>query len=254
MTAADSARRWLILADDLTGAADCAIAFGRRGLDAAVTWGEAAGVADRDLAVLAYDADSRGLSGAAAAARHAALLARWFAPDRVLFKKIDSTLRGQPAAETAATLAVLAARAGSAFGICAPAFPATGRTTLGGRVRVDGRPLEEAEVWRRDHTYASADLGTVLASAGIRSETVPLAAVRGPDFAAALARIAAAGRPSRSATPRPRPISTGSRRRACPSPRPPSSSAAPASPTRSPPSRRHRRSSPRPTRRAASAA
>ena len=34
------ARRWLILADDLTGAADCAIAFGRRGYAAAVTWGE----------------------------------------------------------------------------------------------------------------------------------------------------------------------------------------------------------------------
>ncbi|KQO62561.1 four-carbon acid sugar kinase family protein [Methylobacterium sp. Leaf88] len=205
MTAADSARRWLILADDLTGAADCAIAFGRRGLDAAVTWGEAAGIADRDLAVLAYDADSRGLSGDAAAARHAVLLARWFAPDRVLFKKIDSTLRGQPAAETAATLAVLAARTGSAFGICAPAFPATGRTTLEGRVRVDGRPLEAAEVWRRDHTYASADLRAILAGAGIRSETVSLATVRGTgrggdlaadlvaDLAAELARIAATG-------------------------------------------------------------
>ena len=193
MTAADSVHRWLILADDLTGAADCAIAFGRRGLDAAVTWGDAAGVADRDLAVLAYDADSRGLCGEAAAARHADLLGRWFEPDRVLFKKIDSTLRGQPAAETAATMAVLAARTGSAFGICAPAFPATGRTTREGRVRVDGRPLEAAEVWRRDHTYASADLGAVLASAGIRSETVPLAAVRGTGLAADLARIAAAG-------------------------------------------------------------
>ncbi|KQP41462.1 hypothetical protein ASF49_16960 [Methylobacterium sp. Leaf104] len=193
MTCADSGRRWLILADDLTGAADCAIAFGRRGLGAAVTWGAAAGLDARDLAVLAYDADSRGLSAAAAAQRHADLLGRWLEPDRLLFKKIDSTLRGQPAAETAATMAVLAARTGSAFGICAPAFPATGRTTAGGRVRVDGRPLEEAEVWRRDHTYASADLGAVLADAGIRSETVPLAAVRGSGLAADLARIAAAG-------------------------------------------------------------
>ena len=33
------AARWLILADDLTGAADCAIAFGRRGRPTAVTWG-----------------------------------------------------------------------------------------------------------------------------------------------------------------------------------------------------------------------
>ncbi|MFC7555203.1 four-carbon acid sugar kinase family protein [Pseudoroseomonas wenyumeiae] len=32
--------RWLILADDLTGAADCAVAFARRGHAAAVTWAE----------------------------------------------------------------------------------------------------------------------------------------------------------------------------------------------------------------------
>ena len=34
--------RWLIVADDLTGAADCAIGFARRGLAAAVGWGAAA--------------------------------------------------------------------------------------------------------------------------------------------------------------------------------------------------------------------
>ncbi len=184
------AGRWLILADDLTGAADCAIAFGRRGLPAAVRWGAADSGA---LPVLAHDADSRGLTAQEAARRHAGLLDRLLAPDRTLFKKIDSTLRGQPAAETAATMAVLKARDGAVFGICAPAFPATGRTTLDGHVRVDGRPLEEAEVWRRDHTYACADLGAMLGGAGIRSGKVPLAIVRGPDLAAALARIAAAG-------------------------------------------------------------
>ncbi|MCJ2037065.1 four-carbon acid sugar kinase family protein [Methylobacterium sp. J-068] len=192
------AGRWLILADDLTGAADCAIAFGRRGLPAAVTWGEVArgearGVVPRDLAVLSYDADSRGLSAPAAAERHADLLRRLLEPERVLFKKIDSTLRGQPAAETAATLACLKARTGAAFGICAPAFPATGRTTVAGRVRVDGRPLEEAEVWRRDHSYPSADLEEVLGGAGIATQAVPLADIRAPDLAARLARIAEAG-------------------------------------------------------------
>ena len=40
------ARRWLILADDLTGAADCAIAFARRGATACVQWGEAGPGAD----------------------------------------------------------------------------------------------------------------------------------------------------------------------------------------------------------------
>jgi D-threonate/D-erythronate kinase len=186
------AGRWLILADDLTGAADCAIAFGRRGRDAAVTWGEA-GLVDADRpTVLSYDADSRGLSAEAAERRHAALLGRLLEPDRMLFKKIDSTLRGQPAAETAAAVAALKARAGTAFGIFAPAFPATGRTTVEGCVRVGGRPLEEAEVWHRDHTYETADLSAVLASAGIRAETIPLARVRG-DLADALAQVAALG-------------------------------------------------------------
>lgn len=187
------ATRWLILADDLTGAADCAIAFGRRGRSAAVTWGDAAAVMPDQVAVLSYDADSRGLSAEVAARRHAELLDRLLEPDRMLFKKIDSTLRGQPAAETSAAIAALKARTGTAFGIAAPAFPATGRTTVDGRVRIDGRPLEEAEVWRRDHTYANADLADVLASAGIRAEKVVLETVRGSGLARALARVAALG-------------------------------------------------------------
>lgn len=181
--------RWLILADDLTGAADCAIAFRRRGGAAAVLWGEAD--QDEEIPVLSYDADSRGLSAEAAAQRHGAVLRRRHGAGRRLFKKIDSTMRGQPAAETAATLAHLRARSGRAFGVLAPAFPGTGRTTVEGRVRVGGRPLEEAEVWRRDHTYASAHLGEILASAGIGSCTLPLATVRGAGLADALARAAA---------------------------------------------------------------
>lgn len=197
------ADRWLILADDLTGAADCAIAFGRRGRAAAVTWGTttrgtATGLVSADLPVLSYDADSRGLSAADAAQRHAQCLKRLHDPDRILFKKIDSTLRGQPAAETAVAIHHLKGRADGVlaptiFGICAPAFPATGRTTIAGRVHVDGRPLEEAEVWARDHNYANADLAFVLGTAGVATKAVPLATVRGPDFASALGQIAAAG-------------------------------------------------------------
>ena len=89
--------RWLILADDLTGAADCAIAFGRRGQAAAVTWGEVSDASDHQLPVMAYDAASRGMSAADAAQRHADILARLCEPGRTLFKKIDSTLRVAPA-------------------------------------------------------------------------------------------------------------------------------------------------------------
>ncbi len=187
------ARGWLILADDLTGAADCAVAFGRRGHAAVVTWGEIDDASDRRLPVLAYDAASRGLAAGAAAGRHADVLERLSEPGRVLFKKIDSTLRGQPAAEMAAALAHIKSRSGSALGVFAPAFPATGRTTVDGRVLVKGRALEEAEVWRRDHTYPNADLADVLATAGIRSVKVTLATVRGGDLRATFARLAGGG-------------------------------------------------------------
>jgi uncharacterized protein YgbK (DUF1537 family) len=187
------ARGWLILADDLTGAADCAVAFGRRGHAAMVIWGEIGDARDRRLPVLAYDAASRGLAAEAAARRHADVLERLSEPGRLLFKKIDSTLRGQPAAEIAAALLHLKSRSGPAFGVFAPAFPATGRTTVDGRVLVDGRALEDAEVWQRDHIYPNADLVDVLATAGIRSVKVRLATVRGGDLRAAFARLAGEG-------------------------------------------------------------
>lgn len=185
--------RWLILADDLTGAADCAIAFGRRGQAAAVTWGEVSDASDHQLPVMAYDAASRGMSAADAAQRHADILARLCEPGRTLFKKIDSTLRGQPAAETKAALDYLKANVGAGFGVFAPAFPATGRTTIDGRILVKGSPLEEAEVWQRDHTYPNADLVDVLATAGIRGEKVTLATIRGGDLKSVFAKLAAEG-------------------------------------------------------------
>ncbi|UHC17922.1 four-carbon acid sugar kinase family protein [Methylobacterium currus] len=185
------ARRWLILADDLTGAADCAIAFARRGRSARVQWGEAGSGAQESGAqesgvqesgteedVVSHDADSRQLGPEAAAARHAALLDRLHHPGRSVFKKIDSTLRGQPGAELAATLERLRRREGAAFGILAPAFPATGRTTMAGRILVEGRPLEETELWRRDHSYATGALPAMLEEAGLPSATIALATVR----------------------------------------------------------------------------
>ena len=71
------------------------------------------------------------------------------------------------------------ARFGRAFAILAPAFPGTRRTTVGGRVHIAGQALEHTELWLRDHTYASADLVDVLASAGLRGEVLPLSLVRG---------------------------------------------------------------------------
>jgi uncharacterized protein YgbK (DUF1537 family) len=185
------ANNWLIVADDLTGAADCAAAFCRRGRTAAVTWSGGVEASVSHFPVVAYDAASRGLSAMAAASRHADGLARLFQPGRILFKKVDSTLRGHPAAETASVLAQLKLRSMPAFGVFAPAFPATGRTTIAGRIQVKACPLEETELWQRDHTYPTSDLIDVLASAGIRGEKVSLSTVRSADLETTLAQLAA---------------------------------------------------------------
>jgi uncharacterized protein YgbK (DUF1537 family) len=173
----DMPQGWLILADDLTGAADCAIAFARRGLDASVGWHGAMQEAAAG-AVLAVDADSRRLSPDAAAERHVMLLqARHRAGDG-LIKKIDSTLRGQPAAELAATCRALRAAGRPAMAIVAPAFPATGRMTHSGSIILEGQPLEATPLWARDHSYKTAHLPTVLAEAGLSARLLPLESLR----------------------------------------------------------------------------
>ncbi|MBK5962109.1 hypothetical protein CCR97_28525, partial [Rhodoplanes elegans] len=172
-------RAWLIVADDLTGAADTGIAFARRGLATVVTWGD--GHAGRDIGdvpVIAVDADSRRLSAPAAAARQSAALAAHRTPGRIVYKKIDSTLRGQPAAETAALLADLRRHDHRTIAFVAPAFPATGRTTEAGRVMVGGQRLEDTPIFARDHSYDTGALPDVLKTAGLESGVVPLDQLR----------------------------------------------------------------------------
>jgi D-threonate/D-erythronate kinase len=175
-------RRWLIIADDLTGAADSAIAFAKRRLPARVTWGEPSIDEPSDVVAVAFDADSRQLPRASAAQRHREILRRLLAPDTRVFKKIDSTLRGHPADEIGAMIDVLAARQPHLSSIFAPAFPAGGRVTRGGRVFVHGVPLDRTEFWNparlADHAD-HADLAGLLETAGLHARLIPLDVVRG---------------------------------------------------------------------------
>ena len=96
----------LIVADDLSGAADCAIACFAAGIDSFVAL-------DGDQPVpsagaIAIDTDSRRLDPDAAAAVTAHMLRRHAGPQtRLIYKKMDSTARGNFAAEIAAGLAVV---------------------------------------------------------------------------------------------------------------------------------------------------
>jgi uncharacterized protein YgbK (DUF1537 family) len=171
--------RWFILADDLTGAADSAIAFARRSLPAKVVWGEAGPADHADVIALAYDAATRELDVTQATRRHVDALRRFHRPGMHVFKKIDSTLRGHPAEEIAAMLDVIHAHEPGTRIIMAPAFPATGRIVRDGQMRVHGVPLPFTEYWPAGRAPDLANLTYLLGSAGVHARHVSLSEVRG---------------------------------------------------------------------------
>lgn len=127
--------RALIVADDLTGAADTGVGFaagqGRVRVELDRYRGD---LTDGD--VLSIDTDSRGSSPGEAAARVTAAVAG-APPAGLQLKKIDSTLRGNIGAEVRAMIAAT----GRLLAVCAPAFPATGRVTRAGVQWAAGRPV-----------------------------------------------------------------------------------------------------------------
>ncbi|MGG8275472.1 four-carbon acid sugar kinase family protein [Klebsiella sp. 141198] len=148
----------LVLADDFTGANDAGVSLAEAGLAVEVAF--SAGYQPTTRA-LVLNSDSRALSGAQAAEKVNAILrdaANFAAVWQV--KKIDSTLRGNPGAELEA---MMRAR-GCVTAVVAPAFPAAGRITRGGRCYVHGVALDKTEFASDPKTpVSSADIGQLLA-------------------------------------------------------------------------------------------
>ncbi len=159
-----------ILADDLTGAADTGVEFARAGWRTRVLrrgW-QPADLRGAEVAVI--DTASRADSAAAAyaAVRRAAERLQE-AGCTILYKKVDSTLRGQIGAELDAVLdTVLDAvphACGLPLAILCPAFPAQGRTLIGGVLRVDGVPAAQSAAGGDPRTPVhESHLPTLLAS------------------------------------------------------------------------------------------
>ncbi len=124
--------RLTVFADDLTGALDSGVKFVAGGA-VVVIWERRPIGPEADVVVL--DTETRNAAGgvAAEAIQGWARLASGLA-----YKKMDSTLRG-PFVEESFALARCLGLGGPVF---APAFPATGRTVVGGRLLVDGLPVE----------------------------------------------------------------------------------------------------------------
>ena len=178
----------LIVADDLTGAADAGASCLRRGLSVTVVMDAELSSASGD--VIAIDACTRSMDAAEAGDMVASLVS--LAPaDRMLCKKVDSTLRGHLGGELAAALhARRAVLRKPVTAILAPAFPATGRTMLEGRLHVHGVPLERTELWEEGHPAHRMPLSEVLAASGLSSAPINLEAVRGPALADRLIEVA----------------------------------------------------------------
>lgn len=184
MPTAGAALEALIIADDLTGAADSAVAFAQTGLSTRVLFAGAdpiqvgPGHAPR---VVALDTDSRRLDPDAAAQAVTDALAgtgtgaavAGAGAARLRMKKIDSTLRGNIGAETRAALKAL----GCTLAICAPAFPGAGRETRDGVQWASGSAVGELAA----------------CFPGLRTVPVPLRTVRDGSAAALLDQAATGG-------------------------------------------------------------
>lgn len=149
-----------IIADDLTGAMDSGAQFGKVGLRTVLHLGPAS---VDDAEVVALDTESRedppklAYEKVGDAARQL--------KGRVIYKKIDSTLRGNIGYELDGLMDEL----GLKKALIAPAFPPIGRTTFQGQQLVDGLPLVES-AFSEDPLCPTTDhIPTLLGEQSVRS-------------------------------------------------------------------------------------
>jgi uncharacterized protein YgbK (DUF1537 family) len=126
--------RAVIVADDLTGAADACATFVTHGLSGTVTFDVADQRASAEVIAVSTDSRARSTAIAVERVREAVRYATTVHGRALLFKKIDSTLRGHVGEEIRAAMDASHAR----VAIVAPAFPAMGRTVEHGMLRVSG--------------------------------------------------------------------------------------------------------------------
>lgn len=137
----------LVVADDVTGANATGAAFAAAGWR---TVSVRSSALDGDLSnadVVVVSTDSRHLAPDRAGAAVTTAIEAVGDVD-ILVKRVDTTLRGNVAAEVTAALAARRRRHPGARALVAPAFPAAGRSTIGGLQLLDGVPVSDTEAGR----------------------------------------------------------------------------------------------------------
>jgi len=133
-----------IIADDYTGAADTGVQFAKKGLKTAIVRdSQRIGAVAERVDVLVITTESRADPAEVAHAKVASAAEEFKkAGVGLLYKKIDSTLRGNIGVELDAALNALNVPAV----ILCPAYPKTGRTTVGGWHYVNNILIEDTEI------------------------------------------------------------------------------------------------------------
>lgn len=162
----------VVLADDLSGAAELAGIACANGLTAEV---------QRQLDplskahVIAVDSNTRSVPEADAVLKVQELARQVMGMQPAwIYKKVDSLLRGHPWAEIEAVLAVT----GFERSVLIPANPSRGRTIRDGTYLIDGVPLDQTSLARDpDHPRWSARVRELLGQGGVRVHCVTSTAV-----------------------------------------------------------------------------
>ncbi|KGQ32159.1 four-carbon acid sugar kinase family protein [Gallibacterium anatis] len=131
----------VVIADDLTGANDTAVQFYKKGLTVDMVFALQQVNESNASDVLVINTDSRSLMIENAQKRIFAIGEHLNLEQKQIYKKVDSTLRGNIGAELEACLSV----SDRNVAIFCPALPSANRIVKDGVCFVDGKPLLETE-------------------------------------------------------------------------------------------------------------
>ncbi|XHA17814.1 D-threonate kinase [Citrobacter farmeri] len=134
--------KMIVIADDFTGSNDTGVQLAKKGARTEVMLTPAQ-KPSRRADVLVINTESRAIPAAQAAQAVQQALVPWCegAATPLVYKKIDSTFRGNVGAEVTAAMRA----ANQKLAVIAAAIPAAGRTTRDGLCLVNGTPLLETE-------------------------------------------------------------------------------------------------------------
>lgn len=167
-----------IVADDITGATDTGIHFAKSGAATYLSVGPTKWTSvPENTEVVAVDTDTR-LASEETASNTVTETVRSLRDRgvKLIYKKIDSTMRGNPGIEIEAALNA----GGYDFAVLSPAAPSLGRTVINGTCLVRGVPLRDSESGRDPFSPVDdSDIPSLVSrQSAMESGVVPLSAIR----------------------------------------------------------------------------